>query len=62
MSTFARLQRFDEEHQMVYLKEYGGKITRTKLRRFCKEDRDFIFKEQEEKEAKKKKRRKSRQA
>ncbi len=62
VTTFARLQRFDEEHQMVYLKEYGGRITRTKLRRFCKEDRDFIFKKQEEKEAKKKKRRKSRQA
>lgn len=59
VTTFARLQRFDEEHQMVYLKEYGGKISRTKLRRFCKEDRDFIYKKQEEKEAKKKKRRKS---
>lgn len=62
VTTFARLQRFDEEHQMVYLKEYGGKISRTKLRRFCKEDRDFIYKKQEEKEAQKKKRRKSREA
>lgn len=62
MTIFARLQRFDEEHQMVYLKEYGGKISRTKLRRFCKEDRDFILEKQEEKRAKKKKRRSAYQA
>lgn len=55
MTIFARLQRFDEEHQMVYLKEYGGKVSRTKLHRFCKEDRDYIRKKQEEKAAKKKK-------
>ena len=60
VTTFALLQRFDEEHQMVYLKEYGGKISRTKLHRFCKEDRDFILKKQEEKEAKKKKKKKRR--
>ncbi len=58
-TLFARLQRFDEEHQMVYLKEYGGKISRTKLRRFCKEDRDFILNVQEEKKARKKKRKNS---
>ena len=46
---------------MVYLKEYGVKISRTKLRLFCKEDRDFILKEQEEKEARKKKKRRSNQ-
>ena len=62
LTLFARLQRFDEENQMVYLKEYGGKISRTKLRRFCKEDRDYILKEQEEKAAKKKKKRRSFQA
>ncbi len=55
VTTFARLQRFDEEKQMVYLKEYGGRITRTKLRRFCKEDCEFILNKQEEKRAKKKK-------
>ncbi len=55
MTLFARLQRFDEEHQMVYLKEYGGKVSRTKLRRFCKEDREYILKKQEEKAARKKK-------
>ena len=54
-TLFARLQRFDEEHQMVYLKEYGGKISRTRLHRFCKEDRDFILNKQEEERAKKKK-------
>lgn len=57
VTTFARLQRFDEEHQMVYLKEYGGRITRTKLRRFCREDRDFILEDQEKRAKKKKKRR-----
>lgn len=60
-TLFARLQRYDEEHQMVYLKEYGGKITKVALRRFCKEDRDYVLKQQEEKEARKKKKRKSRQ-
>lgn len=55
VTTFARLQRFDEAHQMVYLKEYGGKISRTRLHRFCKEDRDFILKKQEEKETARKK-------
>ena len=59
-SLFARLQRFDEEHQMVYLKEYGGKISKTKLRRFCQEDRAFVLERQAEKEAaKKKKKRRS---
>lgn len=62
ISVFARLQRFDEEHQMVYLKEYGGRISRTKLRRFCKEDREYVLKMQEEKAARKKKRRRSSQA
>ena len=61
VTVFARLMRFDEEHQMVYLKEYGGKVTRAKIHRFCKEDRDFVYKNQEEKETKRKKRRKSRQ-
>lgn len=54
-TLFARLQRFDENKQMVYLKEYGGKIFRTRLSRFCKEDRDFILDAQEKKRAEKKK-------
>lgn len=60
VTLFARLQRYDEEHQMVYLKEYGGKISRIRIQRFCREDREFIHKQQEEKQAKKAKRRKSR--
>lgn len=42
MSLFAKLQRFDEDKQLVYLKEYGGRITKTKLTRFGQEDVDFI--------------------
>lgn len=59
-TLFARLQRFDEEKQLVYLKEYGGKITRTKLSRFCHEDREFVLKEQEEKKTRRKKKRQPR--
>lgn len=51
MSLFAKLQRFDEAHQMVYLKEYGGRISRTKLKRFCDADVEFIRKQQEKKNA-----------
>ena len=58
VTLFACLQRFDENKQMVYLKEYGGRISRIKLQRFCKEDRDFVLNAQEEKRDKKKKRRK----
>lgn len=53
MSLFAKLQRFDEAHQLVYLKEYGGRITRTKLSRFSDEDVSFIREFQEKKAAKK---------
>lgn len=42
MSLFAKLQRFDEQNQLVYLKEYGGRITKTKLSRFSQEDIDYI--------------------
>lgn len=58
VTLFALLQRYDEEHQMLYLKEYGGKITRLKLHRFCKEDRDFVQKYQGKKEERRKKRKK----
>lgn len=51
MSLFAKLQRFDEAHQMVYLKEYGGRISRTKLKRFCDADVEFIRTQQEKKNA-----------
>jgi hypothetical protein len=57
VTLFARLQRFDEVKQLVYLKEYGGRISRIKLQRFCKEDRDFVLNERETKPGKKKKKR-----
>lgn len=60
VTLFARLQRYDEEHQMLYLKEYGGRITRVKLRRLCNDDRDFVQKYQEEKEERRRKKRKKR--
>lgn len=40
----AKLQRYDEQKQMVYLKEAGGKISRNKLSRFCQEDVDYLDK------------------
>ncbi len=43
MTLFAKLQRYDEKNSMVYLREYGGKITRTKLKRFCSDDRSYIL-------------------
>ncbi len=39
---FARLQRFDEQKQVVYLCEYGGRVSRTPLSRFCKADMDYL--------------------
>ncbi len=37
-TVFARLQRFDEAKNVLYLREYGGRISRTPLARFCEED------------------------
>ncbi len=37
-TVFARLQRFDEERNVLYLREYGGRVSRTPLARFSKED------------------------
>lgn len=51
-TLFARLQRYDEEKQLVYLKEYGGKISRVRLQRFCREDRDFVLKQKKAKKDK----------
>lgn len=53
MSLFAKLQRFDEQKQLVYLKEYGGRITKTKLSRFSQEDIDYIKEYLDKKAAKK---------
>lgn len=53
MSLFAKLQRFDEQKQLVYLKEYGGRISKTKLSRFSQEDIDYIKDYLDKKAAKK---------
>ena len=61
VSVFARIQRFDPEKQMLYLREYGGNIQKLKLHRLCKEDQEIVLKEQLAKEERKaKKKRKSR--
>ena len=62
MSLFAKLQRYDEKNSMVYLREYGGKTSRTKLKRFCAEDRAHILQWQQEKEAKKAKKKQHRES
>lgn len=41
-TVLARLQRFDEKNNMVYLREYGGRITRTRLENFCADDVDYL--------------------
>lgn len=51
MTLFAKLMRYDAKRDMVYLREYGGRTTRTKLKRFCPEDREFILQKQAEKKA-----------
>ncbi len=37
-TVFARLQRFDEAREVLYLREYGGRVSRTPLARFSKDD------------------------
>lgn len=39
---FARLQRYDEQNSAVYLREPGGRVSRTRLERFCKADIDYL--------------------
>ncbi len=41
-SIFARLQRFDEARNVLYLREYGGRISRTPLARFSQADIDYV--------------------
>lgn len=41
-TLFAKLMRFDEKNNFVYLKEPGGKISKTRLERFCKEDISYL--------------------
>ncbi len=40
--VFAKLQRYDEEKGVVYLKEYGGRVSRTRLKEFSQADVDFL--------------------
>ncbi len=40
--VFALLQRFDEEKEVLYLREMGGRVSRTPLARFSQADRDFV--------------------
>ncbi len=37
-TVFARMQRFDEQKGVVYLREYGGRVSRTTLSRLSRED------------------------
>lgn len=41
-SVFAKLMRVDPEKGVVFLRESGGRVTRTKISRFCKEDADYL--------------------
>lgn len=41
-AVFAKLMRVDPVQQVVYLRESGGRVTRTKLSHFSKEDVDFL--------------------
>ncbi len=40
--VFAKLQRFDEKKGIVYLKEYGGRVSRTRLKEFSKADIEYL--------------------
>ncbi len=40
--VFAKLQRYDEAKGIVYLKEYGGRVSRTRLKEFSREDIDYL--------------------
>lgn len=42
LTLFAKLQRYDEAKNLVYLKEPGGHITRTPLDHFSKEDIAYL--------------------
>lgn len=39
----AKFVRYDKEKKAVYLKESGGKISRTKLSSFCQEDINYVL-------------------
>ena len=41
-TIFAKLMRFDEKNNFVYLREPGGKVTKTRLESFSKEDIRYL--------------------
>ncbi len=41
-TLFAKLMRFDEKNNYVYLKDPGGKVTKTRLESFSKEDISYL--------------------
>lgn len=41
-TLFAKLMRFDEKNNFVYLKDPGGKISKTRLERFSKADISYL--------------------
>ncbi len=41
-TLFARVQRFDEAKDVLYLREYGGRVSRTPLVRFSDEDVAYV--------------------
>lgn len=41
-TVFAKIMRIDEKADVVYLKEPGGRVTRTKIRTFCEEDEQYL--------------------
>lgn len=41
-TLFAKLMRFDKKHNYVYLKDPGGKVTKTRLESFSKEDIRYL--------------------
>lgn len=49
VTVFARLQRFDEKNNVVYLKDSGGRITRTRLEHFSAADVDYLDEQAREK-------------
>lgn len=40
--VFAKFMRVDPKREVVYLRERGGRITCTRISRFCKEDADYL--------------------
>ncbi len=41
-SVFAKLMRVDAQQQVAFLRESGGRVSRTKISQFCKEDADYL--------------------